>query len=283
MQDGALINALRVEPALGTPARGGLPATTARRTASGWSISGHKIFSTGIPVLRWLLVWGRTDEEHPRVGAWLVPADAPGITVIRTWDQLGMRATESHDVVLADVAVPFDHAVDIRDPAAWGKPDTTQVAWNTVLIASLYHGIAVAAQDWLAGYLHRRAPSSLGASLATVPRIQTEVGLIASDLRTGARLLRSAAEAFDAGRPDAPDSVEYGLIKRSVVGGAIAAVERAVQLIGNPGLSRANPLERHLRDVLCGRIHTPQDDMVLLAAGQAALAPFATPFAGDRT
>ena len=42
-----LINALRVEPELGTPARGGLPATTARPVPGGWSLTGHKIFSTG--------------------------------------------------------------------------------------------------------------------------------------------------------------------------------------------------------------------------------------------
>jgi alkylation response protein AidB-like acyl-CoA dehydrogenase len=42
-------------------------------------------------------------------------------------------------------------------------------------------------------------------------------------------------------------------------------------LIGNPGLSRHNPLERHHRDVLCSRIHSPQDDMVLLGLGKAAL------------
>ena len=48
-------------------------------------------------------------------------------------------------------------------------------------------------------------------------------------------------------------------------------VVRAVALIGNAGLSRRNPLERHLRDVLCGRIHTPQDDVVLTSAGRALL------------
>ncbi|BCQ59978.1 hypothetical protein PBOI14_17280 [Pseudomonas sp. Boi14] len=49
VQEGALINALRVEPDLGTPARGGLPATLARRVEGGWLLSGRKIYSTGIP------------------------------------------------------------------------------------------------------------------------------------------------------------------------------------------------------------------------------------------
>lgn len=57
-----LINALRVEPELGSPTRGGLPATVASRTADGWALSGRKIYSTGSVGLRWMAVWARTDE-----------------------------------------------------------------------------------------------------------------------------------------------------------------------------------------------------------------------------
>lgn len=112
----SLINALRVEPELGTPARGGLPATTASRTAQGWRLSGHKIYATGAPILTWYLVWARTEEDEPRVGHFLVRAGQPGIRIVETWDHLGMRATGSHDVVLDGVEVPADHAVDIRSP-----------------------------------------------------------------------------------------------------------------------------------------------------------------------
>ena len=52
---------------------------------------------------------------------------------------------------------------------------------------------------------------------------------------------------------------------------AIEAVQAAMQLAGNHGLSRANPLERHLRDVLCARVHTPQPDAAFVAAGRAIL------------
>ena len=56
---------------------------------------------------------------------------------------------------------------------------------------------------------------------------------------------------------------------------AIKAVELAIEAAGNPGLSRRNPLERHYRDVLCSRIHTPQDDVVLGQVGRSALAEVA--------
>ena len=67
------------------------------------------------------------------------------------------------------------------------------------------------------------------------------------------------------------DEVESGIIKQVATENAIAAVEAALKLAGNHGISRLNPLERHLRDVLCGRIHSPQEDTVLVAAGRAAL------------
>ena len=52
---------------------------------------------------------------------------------------------------------------------------------------------------------------------------------------------------------------------------AVAVVEDALSLAGNHGLSRTNPLERHYRDVLCGRVHTPQDDATRIIAGRLAL------------
>ncbi|WP_162131478.1 acyl-CoA dehydrogenase family protein, partial [Bradyrhizobium japonicum] len=89
----ALVNALRVEPELGSPARGGLPATIARRTETGWRLTGHKIYSTGSPILKWYLVWARTDEAEPRVGQFLVPAGLPGTRIVETWDHHGLRAS----------------------------------------------------------------------------------------------------------------------------------------------------------------------------------------------
>jgi len=61
------------------------------------------------------------------------------------------------------------------------------------------------------------------------------------------------------------------VIKLTVTNNAVAAVEDALSLTGNHGLSRANPLERHYRDVLCGRVHTPQDDSTRIGLGRAAL------------
>jgi alkylation response protein AidB-like acyl-CoA dehydrogenase len=268
VRHGALSNALRVEPELGTPARGGLPATIGRRVPGGWSISGHKIYSTGIPILRWLAVWGRTDEDTPRIGFFLVPRDAPGITVVETWNHLGMRASGSHDVILQDVVIPEDHGVDLRPPAAWADRTAHDLSWMMVLQLTIYDSVARAARDWLVHYLTERTPSNLGAALSTLPRFQEAVGEIDGRLLTNETLLHAATVAADRGAPWAAERVL--LIKHTVTENVIAVTARAVELVGNPGMDRKNPLERHYRDALCSRIHTPQNDTILTAAGRAA-------------
>ncbi|CAG2155689.1 Putative acyl-CoA dehydrogenase YdbM [Cupriavidus campinensis] len=284
VEEGALINSLRVEPELGSPARGGLPGTVATRVGDRWCIHGHKLYTTGIPALRWLAVWGRTHEPEPRVGIFLVPkssasAGTPGIRVVESWNHLGLRASGSHETVFEDVWIPLDHAVDIRRPEAWAPAGASQAdvdanadqqAWMVGLLGTLYDAVARAGFDWIRSFVQDRAPGSLGAPLATLPRVQETIGEIAALLRTNQVLLDDAAAQADAGTP--ASAADSGLLKYTVTGNAIRAVELALQLSGNHGLSRSNPLERHYRDVLCSRIHTPQNDAILTAAGRTALA-----------
>lgn len=266
---GALINALRVEPELGTPARGGMPETIARRDRTGWRVSGRKIYSTGSPALAYGVVFVRTDETEPRMGNVLVPMRARGVRIEETWDHLGLRASGSHDVVFEDVAIPEAYAVDLRPPERWRAPDPLQQGWSCALLAALYEGVARAAQGWFGRFLNDRVPGSLGAPLSSLPRFQEAFGENERRLMVASRLTGSLAAQVDAGSP--PPSHEAGFVKITATENAIAVVQRIAEHVGNHGLSRKNPLERHLRDVLCARIHWPQGDAVRTGAGRAAL------------
>ena len=220
----------------------------------GWSLAGRKIYSTGSPALAWGLVWARTDEAEPRTGQFLVPMRAPGVRIVETWDQAGLRASGSHDVLFRDVILPAEHALDLRAPAEWGRPDPEQVAWNTLLVAALYTGVARAARDWLVGFLRDRRP----------PTSARRSPLCRGSRRRSAASRRccSPTSGWWPARDGDAAPVECGLIKTVTAENATAAVQDAVALCGNHALSRANPLERHLRDVLCARPHS--------AAGQRA-------------
>lgn len=268
--EGAVINAARVEPELGTPARGGLPATTAHKTATGWGISGRKTYTTGAPVLRYAIVWAKTDEAPLRVGNFLVPLASPGVSIDRTWNHLGMRATGSDDLVLDNVALPESYGVDVRPQEEWRAGDNISGPQGALSMAALYNGVALAARNWLVRYLNERVPTNLGASLATLPRFQGAVGEIESLLYTNNRLIFTLARDFETNARTITSS-EAGMVKMIVTDNVIRATQLALELTGNPGLSRQNELERHYRDALCGRVHTPQADMVTAAAGKAAL------------
>ncbi len=259
VEHGALINSLRVEPELGSPSRGGLPATIGTRDGGHWILNGRKIYSTGSPGLTWFAVWARSDEAEPRVGAWLVHRDTPGIRFGEAWNHLGMRATGSHEVIFDKVRVPFNHAVDLQLPAAAASGlDPLTTVWMNTLLSSIYDGVARAARDWFAQWAANRVPANLKAPLSSLDSFQQTLGQIDVLLDSGARGEIGVAEA--------------PAIKYLVTDNAIDAVELALKASSNPGLSRNNPLERHYRDVLCARIHTPQNDTVLGALGRAGFA-----------
>ncbi|GAA2613092.1 acyl-CoA dehydrogenase family protein [Streptomyces axinellae] len=270
----ALVNALRVEPELGSPVRGGLPATTARRHGGHWTLTGRKIYSTGAVGLSRLLVFARTDEDPVRVGTFIVHADSAGLRVEETWDHVGLRASRSDDVVLDGVRVAADEVIglDVPGETPGARPDPTTGAWNALGLTALYLGVASAARDWLTRFLHERVPTALGAPLATLPRFQAAVGEIETRL-TGAQVLVEALAArIDAGGAAAEEAAaQAGTAKVLGTRAAVSAVEQALALTGNHGLTRANPLQRHYRDVLCARVHTPQDDTVLADTGRRVL------------
>ncbi|NHN89564.1 acyl-CoA dehydrogenase family protein [Acetobacter conturbans] len=267
VESGAIINALRVEPELGTPSRGGVPATRVRRVGDRWLLSGRKIFSTGSSALHWGVVWGATEEEDPRIGQILVPLNLPGVRIEKSWHQLGMRATGSDTIVFEDVEVPERYLIGFIAQSA-GNPETPALAiWHTVVVSALYDAVARAARDWLVTFLEARVPTALGRPLSSLPRFHAVIGEIDGLLLTNQALLERGLSLEGTEKTTLSEASQ---IKRLMTENAIAAVARAVEVTGNPGLNQNNPLERHYRNVLCGRIHTPQADVVLESAGRLA-------------
>lgn len=267
-----VLNALQAEPDMGSAMRGGMPGTIARVGADGgWRIDGAKAWATGSGVVGAWLVLARTDDERPRVGMWLVPADAPGLRVEPTWNHAGLRASASHSVYLEDVVVAADACLSLYEPGSDGlqKQSALIQIWNGILLAALYDGIARAGRDWLLRFLNERTPSSLGAALATVPRIQSVVGEIENLLAVNRVLIDDAARRADS--DEGLPGLHAQFVKMRVTENAVTALEKALSVSGNHGLDRHHPLERHFRDSLCGRVHGPQSDSVLVALGRQAL------------
>ncbi|GEL21196.1 acyl-CoA dehydrogenase [Pseudonocardia sulfidoxydans NBRC 16205] len=274
----ALVNAIRAEPELGAPARGGLPATVARRTADGWSVSGRKAYATGGTALAYHVVWAVADEPHgdpgrPRVGHVVVPGGASGITWIDTWDHLGLRASNTHDVVYDEVRVPDDAFIELPRVDGVYRDLATATSPTSFGYPALYVGVARAARSAFVRFARDRVPTALGRPIAETDRIQAVAGEIDAQIAQAEALLFGTLLRIETG--DTRHLAQLSLIKVQIGRSAVAAVQTAVAALGNPALSRHLPFERHLRDVLCVRVHPPQEDAALLAAGRRLLVPTA--------
>lgn len=258
-----LLNAARVEPELGSPARGGLPATRARRTANGWSITGRKRFVTGAHGLTHFLVWAHTDEAQARVGTFVVPNGLLGIRIIENWKSLGMRATGSHDVEYTEVEIPAENVLELVDPSV-AQQDNRSHAAMTLTLTAIYLGAAEAAQEAFIRFAHERVPANLGHPIARTERFVTLSGEI-DLLVSGARQIIFGALTGHIG------DAEHLIRARLLAGRQIReAVQLAVRGIGNPGLNADLGLERHFRDIQSVLVHAPQEDTSVAILGRAA-------------
>ena len=271
VHDGALYTTAASEPAMGSPSRGGAYATTAVREDDGWHISGRKSWSTGSTGLRWMNVACSVEDEpgNPQRASILVPLDIPGVEIVPNWNNLGMRASASHDLVLHDVVVPHAYRLPTTGRPA-GSP------WSVIavaLLSSLYLGIAAAARNWAIDYAQHRRPTALGGKaiidLEAVRAKITQMEL----LLTAARSTLYGTVAEWESYPDLRDQLaaQLAAAKTIATNNAIAVTDIAMRTVGSVGMQKAHPLERYFRDARAGLGNPPIDDVAFRAIAEATL------------
>lgn len=271
VEGGAIINSCASEPELGSPSRGGLPATHARWTGDGYRLTGRKTFSSGSPVLTHALIPAMLDNApEGTVGVFLMPMDRPGVRIEETWDVLGMRTTGSNDLWLEDVPVSASDLVQRRGPDVPDPGKVSGGAWFGMTIAGVYLGIASAARDAAIDFARQRTPTALGgAAIATLEPIQRQLGALEAELLTARALLYTTAEAWAEHPAQRPDLMTHvGLCKVIATTHAVSATDLALRVVGGQSMSRALPLERLFRDVRAGLFHPPTEDMAYANLGK---------------
>jgi alkylation response protein AidB-like acyl-CoA dehydrogenase len=262
--NGGLINSAASEPQLGSPSRGGLSATTAVATDDGWLLNGHKTWTTGGRHLTHILVRANIEGEN---GTILVEGDRPGLRWENTWqDALSLRASDSHDLHLENVLVPHENLVERGGKSS--KPNL----WFPMIMASVYLGAALAARDWVIGFALERVPTALGKPIATLPKIQRQIGEIDMRLQAARALLLEVAGSWRGG-----EARRHALFARvaaakvMVTETAVAATDKALQIAGGSSISGDLPLGRYFRDVRAGSMQPPSGDTAYELIGRAAL------------
>ena len=255
---GGLFNSVSTEPQMGSPSRGGLFQSTAVRQGDCLRVKGHKTWTTGGRHLTHMLVGLTLEGERAVI---LVEGGRDGVEWEETWgDGLSLRATDSHDVFFRSVEVPLDNRVQ---PGAEAKP--AKPVWFPLMLSAVYLGTALAARDGLVRYCLERKPAALGKSIATLPKIQRQVGEIDMRLQAAKALLLEVS-----GEGPQPAYGRIAAAKQFALETASEVTEMALRAAGGSALTRALPIERCFRDVRAGHMQPPAGDTALEAVGTAA-------------
>jgi alkylation response protein AidB-like acyl-CoA dehydrogenase len=253
-----------------------LSTCVAERVEGGYRLTGRKQFGSNGPVWTWL--GAHAIDPHAPGGPQTVHAfverTSPGVTVVETWDTLGMRPTQSHDTVLDSVFVP-DARIGRVVPAGDGT-DPYIVAmsmWALPLIASVYVGIAERALELAVSGARRKTSIAIDrGAYAYNPMVQHQVAQMYLELDAATATLERFVDDWVAGvdHGEAWVSKLYATKWRAVEA-AKRVVDGALDVSGGAGMFRGNELERLYRDVRCGGFHPGNDAITHEMVGKSVL------------
>ncbi|MDQ3150844.1 MAG: acyl-CoA dehydrogenase family protein [Actinomycetota bacterium] len=254
------------EPSGGSDA--GNIATTARRAGDDWVINGSKQFITnsGTPFSRYVILFAATGSasngHRAPVSAFLVPLDAPGVTVGPSYAKLGWRASDTHPLYFDDVRVPGDALLGV---AGKGYRDALEfLTWARIPIAAMSLGLTRGCLADTRRFVDDR--ESFGKPLAGFQGVAFQIADIAAAVATCRVLTYDAAWKYDRGLPIEREAAIAKLVTSEL---ANKAAYTATQLQGGYGFIQETDATRHYQDarILTIAEGTSEVQRLLIARG----------------
>lgn len=213
--------------------------TTAKRDGGSWILNGTKMFITNGTVAGVALVMARTPEG--KVTAFLVPTETPGFTANEIHGKLGLRASSTAELVLADVRVPDENMLG-------GIGDGMKVALSAldngrVGLAASCVGLSQAALDAALQYSKER--QQFGKPIAGFQLIQEMLADMFVEVEAARLLTWRAAALKDQG---IRNTLEASVAKYFASECAVKCSNLAIQVHGGYGYVDEYPVGRYLRD-----------------------------------
>jgi alkylation response protein AidB-like acyl-CoA dehydrogenase len=217
--------------------------TTATRDGDGWILQGKKAFVTQGSVGDVLVVLARTSDGAPQraITAFAVPGGAKGLSRRPIHGKLGMRASDTADLLLDGVRVPD---ADRIGEVGHGFVDAMQVLdRGRIAVGALAVGRAQGALEAARDYARERR--AFGKSIGDFQAISFGIADMATGIEASRLLVRRAAALVDAGQPFSREASMGKLFASEV---ALRAASQAIQIHGGYGFTRDYPVERQYRD-----------------------------------
>ncbi len=234
------------EPEAGSDAGG--TRTTAVRDGNHWVLNGSKQFITNATHAGVLVITAKTDKSavgSRGISAFLVETDAPGFSLGKKENKLGLRASDTRALSFQDCRIPADA---LLGELHHGFPIFMKTLdGGRISIAALALGIAQSALDAAVPYAMQRR--QFGHAIAEFEMIQSYLAEMQTETCAARHLTYHAARLKDAKRKH---TLESAMAKYYAATVAMKATTLAVQIFGGYGYTKDYPVERYFRDAkLC--------------------------------
>ena len=233
------------EPGSGSDAQG--MRTTATKDGNEWVLNGTKNFITNATYANISVVLAVTDRKDDKkiISAFAVESDRKGIRPGKKENKLGMRISDTAELVLEDCRIPADNL--LGEIGAGFSDAMKTLDGGRISIAALSLGVARGAYDAAREYAKQR--TAFGKSISEFQAIQFMLADMATEIDAARLLTMRAASVKDAKEKVTQFSAMAKLYASEV---AVRCTEKGVQIFGGYGFIKEFPAEKYYRDVkLC--------------------------------
>jgi acyl-CoA dehydrogenase len=233
--------------------------TTARQDGDEWVLNGTKVFITNGGIADVTVVVATVDPElgHRGQASFVVPKGTPGLSMGKKESKLGIRASQTSEVVLEDCRVPMEYLLGgyeklqrklerARSGQSTGRSSNALATFELTrpLVGASALGIAQAAYEWTLEHLEGRSEN--GVPLLEQQRVQQVLADVATEIEAARLLVWRAAWMGRNGMPMTGGQGSMSKLKAGDV--AMWATPALMDLVGPYAQTTGCPLEKWFRD-----------------------------------
>ncbi|MCI4661758.1 MAG: isovaleryl-CoA dehydrogenase [Neomegalonema sp.] len=206
-------------------------------------LNGNKMWITNGPDAQTLVVYAKTDPSAGSRGitAFLIEKDMAGFSTAQKLDKLGMRGSNTCELVFEDVEVPFENI--LGEEGRGVRVLMSGLDYERVVLAAIGIGIMHACLDVVMPYMHER--KQFGQSIGTFQLMQAKVADMYTAMNSARAYVYAVAAACDRGQVTRQDAAACCLYASEQ---ATQQALQAIQALGGNGYINDYPTGRLLRD-----------------------------------
>lgn len=242
--------------------------STATRTETGWLLNGSKRFITNAPVAGLFVVFAKVSpalDSGPGIGAFLVPADSPGLLVGPADAKMGQDGSTTADLFFDDVELDADALIGATPDDGY-RAAMASLARGRLHVAGVAVGAAQRALD--ESVEHAKHTTQGDRRIGDFQLVQAMLAQMQTSVLAGRALVREAARSYAAGI-DTRIMPSTAKLFCTEMAGQVA--DLAVQVHGGSGYMRGVPVERIYRDVRLLRLYEGTSEIQKLIIGRELL------------